>query len=199
MLQNLIDDTPIWRGSEEATNDLFLKPIHWKKFSHISTAPVKYDPSWTTRTDVSFIVTGVQLHVKKHNSKTVLHLRLLFSKVRNSFIAQKTWTQGASDGSQKSGFLSAISTSLITGSIVEKEKQVMVDSSVYPDGPPVLLQTPKLLKFVDMSQICKGPQDSPGHWLVTGAMLQLEKGKIRLHVKFSLLDIFSADRPSTQD
>ena len=97
MLQNLIDDTPMWRGSEEVTDDRFLEPIHWKKFSHICTASVKYDPSWSTREDVSFIVTGVQLHVKKHDSKTVLHLRLRFSKVRNSFIAQKNWMQGASE------------------------------------------------------------------------------------------------------
>lgn len=194
MLQNLIDDTQIWRGSEEATNDRFLEPIRWKNFSHICTAPVKYDPSWSTREDVSFIVTGVQLHVKKHNSKTVLHLRLLFSKVLNSFIAQKSWGQGASECSQKSGFFSAISSSVTA--MAEKEKEVIVDSSVYPDGPPVLVQTPKLLKFVDMSQICKGPQDSPGHWLVTGAMLQLENGKIRLHVKFSLLNIVSSDRYS---
>lgn len=194
MLQNLIDDTPMWRGSEEVTDDRFLEPIHWKKFSHICTASVKYDPSWSTREDVSFIVTGVQLHVKKHDSKTVLHLRLRFSKVRNSFIAQKNWMQGASEGSQKSSFFSAISTS-ITGSS-EKEKQVVVDSSVYPDGPPVLVQTPKLLKFVDMSQVSKGPQDSPGHWLVTGAMLQMEKGKIRLHAKFSLLNLSSPERPS---
>lgn len=196
MLQNLIDSTPLWRGSEDELDEGFLEPIHWKKFSHICTAPVKYDPMWSTRDGGSFIVTGVQLHVKKHNSKTVLHLRLLFSRVRNSFIAQKSWMQVASEGSQKSGFFSAISTSL-TGSSEkerEKEQQVLMDSSVYPDGPPVPVQTPKLLKFVDTSHLCKGPQDSPGHWLVTGAKLQLEKGKIRLHVKFSLLNICSPER-----
>jgi hypothetical protein len=39
--------------------------------------------------------------------------------------------------------------------------------------------------------LCRGPQDSPGHWLVTGARLDLDKGKISLQVKFSLLNIYS--------
>ncbi|KAF9601667.1 hypothetical protein IFM89_021719 [Coptis chinensis] len=32
-----------------------------------------------------------------------------------------------------------------------------------------------------MSQLCKGPQDSPGYWILTGAKLDLELGKICLH------------------
>jgi hypothetical protein len=191
MLDNRIDETSLWRGSEDIANDRYLEAIHRKTFSHICTAPVKYDPRWRCG-DVSLIVTGAQLHVKEHDSKSVLHLKLLFSKVSDSFIVQSTWAQGGSPGfSQKSGIFSAISTSISGNPVKKKEAAVVVDSGVFPTGPPVPVQTQKLLKFVDMSQICKGPQDSPGHWLVTGARLQWEKGRICLHVKFSLLNICS--------
>ncbi|KAL3731279.1 hypothetical protein ACJRO7_028194 [Eucalyptus globulus] len=186
MLESLVDDTPIWRGSEEvAPGDAYFEGIQGKKFSHICVAHIEYLPP--PAKDVAYIVTGAQLHVKKHDSKNVLHLRLRFSKVSHSFLASPTWDRG-SEHSQKSGLLSAISTSLGGNSAAkEKSPAIHMDSSVYPTGPPVPVQTQKLLKFVDTSQRCKGPQDSPGHWLVTGAKLDLEKGKICVHVKFSLL------------
>uniref|UniRef100_A0A7N2L6W9 MACPF domain-containing protein n=2 Tax=Quercus lobata TaxID=97700 RepID=A0A7N2L6W9_QUELO len=191
MLDNKIDETSIWRGSEDIADDRYFEAIQRKKFSHISTAPVKYDSGWTSNEDVAFIVTGAQLLVKKHDSKNVLHLRLLFSKVSDAFIVQSSWTQVSSGFSQKSSLFSAISTSISGSPLKEKQPAVVVDSGVFPTGPPVSVQAQKLLKFIDMSQLCKGPQDSPGHWLVTGARLQLEKGKICLHVKFSLLNICS--------
>ncbi|KAM7263163.1 hypothetical protein ACFE04_000846 [Oxalis oulophora] len=46
----------------------------------------------------------------------------------------------------------------------------------------------KLAKFVDMSEMFKGPEDLPGHWLVTGGKLGVEKHKIVLRVKYSLLN-----------
>eukprot|EP00257_Ricinus_communis_P028152 XP_025015566.1 MACPF domain-containing protein At1g14780 [Ricinus communis] len=193
MLENIIDETNFWRGSEE-TNDVgFIEAISRKQFSHICTAPVKYNPRWTTRKDVTYIVTGAQLHIKKHDTKNVLHLRLLYSKVSNSLLVKSRWDQVSSEYSQKSsGLLSTLSTS-ISGANPAKEKPsqaVVVDSSVFPSGPPV--QTQKLLKFVDISQLCRGPQNSPGHWLVTGAKLDMERGKICLQVKFSLLNICSS-------
>ncbi|KAG6714044.1 hypothetical protein I3842_05G183600 [Carya illinoinensis] len=190
IFENKIDETSNWRGSEDDGDDRFFEAIHSKMFSHVSTAPVKYDPRWTTSSkDAVCIVTGAQLHVKKHDSKSVLHLRLLFSKVSDCYIVQSTWAQGSSAFSQKSGIFSAINTSFLGIPAKEKQPMVVVDSGVYPTGPPVPVQTQKLLKFVDMSELCKGPLDSPGHWLVTGARLDLEKGKICLNVKFSLLNI----------
>ncbi|XWS22970.1 hypothetical protein CRYUN_Cryun29cG0081200 [Craigia yunnanensis] len=191
--ENKMDDIQNWQASEDTADVRFFEAIHRKKFSHICTAPVKYNPKWIAGKDVVFIVTGAQLHVKKHDSKSVLHLRLLFSKVSDSFLVRSSWAQATSGYSQRSGLLSAISQSL-TGNPVKEKKEVavVVDSAVYPTGPPVPVQTPKLLKFVETSQLCKGPQDSPGYWLVTGARLQLEKGKISLHVKFSLLNICQA-------
>ncbi|XP_009605382.1 MACPF domain-containing protein At1g14780 [Nicotiana tomentosiformis] len=192
LLQDKIDEPLTWRGSEDVPDDdRYFEAIQWKKFSHVCTAPVKYDPKWiSSGEDLSFIVTGAQLHVKKHETKSILHLRLLYSKVSNSCIVQSQWMQCALESCTKSGsFLSAISTPGLS----EKEKTplVVVDSGVYPTGPPGPLQTQKLLKFVDTTQLCRGPLDSPGHWLVTGAKLDLERGKICLRVKFSLLNISS--------
>ncbi|XP_010271240.1 PREDICTED: MACPF domain-containing protein At1g14780 [Nelumbo nucifera] len=191
ILQNKIEDMLRWRGSDEIGDEQYFEAVQWKKFSHICTAPVKYDPEWAPGRDVAFIVTGAQLHVKKHESKSVLHLRLSFSKVVHSGIARSIWAQGPSELSQKSGFFSAISTSISGNPDKEMPKQVVVDSAVFPTGPPVPVHTQKLLKFVDLSELCKGAKDSPGHWLVTGAKLDLENGKICLQVKFSLLSYFS--------
>lgn len=186
---------PLCRGSEQfPDNHRYFEPVQWKMFSHICTAPVKYDPQWLNDPgpETVFIVTGAQLHVKKHESRTVLHLRLSYSRVTNCCIVQSNWMQYASENhSIKSGFLSSISTSLAGNAEREKPAQVIVDSGVYPTGPPVPVQTQKLLKFVDTSEMRRGPSDSPGHWLVTGAKLDLEKGKICLRVKFSLLNLCS--------
>ncbi|KAL4318659.1 hypothetical protein GQ457_18G023950 [Hibiscus cannabinus] len=187
------DNTQYWQASEDTAGSIrFFEAIHRKRFSHICTAPIKYNPRWSSAgKEAAFIVTGAQLHVKKHDSKSVLHLRLLFAKVSDCFVVQSRWAQAASGHSQRSsGLLSAISQSLTGNPVKDKEvAAVVVDSAVYPTGPPVPVQTPKLLKFVETSQLCKGPQDSPGYWLVTGGRLQLEKGKISVHVKFSLVNI----------
>ncbi|XP_076946564.1 MACPF domain-containing protein At1g14780-like [Bidens hawaiensis] len=190
LFRDKIDESLNWRGSEIA-DPRFYEPVQWKRFSHICTAPVKYDPDWAVPgKDASFIVTGAQLHVQKHDLKNILHLRLLYSKVSNSCIAQSSWTIGPINQSQRSGFMSAISTTLTGNPEKElKSSDVVVDSGVFPKGPPVEVPTPKLLKFVDMTQVCKGPRDNPGHWLVTGAKLHMNKGKICLLVKFSLLNI----------
>uniref|UniRef100_A0A2C9U6B0 MACPF domain-containing protein n=2 Tax=Manihot esculenta TaxID=3983 RepID=A0A2C9U6B0_MANES len=189
MLENKIDETQFWRGSEESNDDGFIEAVSRKMFSHICTAPVKYNPTWTSREeDSAYIVTGAQLHVKKHDSKNVLHLRLLYSKVSDFIVAQSRWVQASSEYSQKSsGLLSALSTSISGNPAKEKPQAVVVDSSVFPSGPPVSVQTQKLLKFVDVSQLCRGPQDCPGHWLVTGAKLDLDRGKICLQEVQSLL------------
>lgn len=192
MLEDKIDETLIWRGSEDCGDNQYFEAIHRKKFSHISTAPVEDDPRWMSSKDVCFIVTGAQLYVKQYDSNSVLHLRLLFSKVSDSSVVQSTWAQGSSGFFQKSGIFSAISTSISGNLVKDKEPAIVVDSGVFPTGPPISAQSQKLLKFIDVAELCKGPQDSPGHWLVTGARLDLqERGKISLQVKFSLLEMCS--------
>ena len=195
-----ITDDHIWRGSDEISDsNRYFEPLNGKKFSHVSTAPVKYDPDWITTTtttgkssnNVAYIVTGAQLEVKKHGSKSVLHLRLRFTGVSDHKVVQKEWVHGPGT-SKKSGIFSTMSLPLTSGSVHHnmvdnKDKnEVVLDSGVFPRGPPVPANN-KIVKFVDLSQLCRGPQHSPGHWLVTGARLYLEKGKLNLHVKFGLL------------
>lgn len=50
------------------------------------------------------------------------------------------------------------------------------------------IQSGKFAKIIDTTEMLKGPQDTPGHWLVTGAKLGIEKGKIVIRVKYSLLN-----------
>ncbi|KAH6790376.1 MAC/Perforin domain-containing protein [Perilla frutescens var. frutescens] len=196
LLHDKLHHPPMWRGSEETPDHhRYLEPIQWKKFSHVCTAPVKYDPRWLNPgPDAAYIVTGAQLHVTKQDSKSVLHLRLLYSRVSAAYIVQSNWMQTASEAghSLKSGFFSSISTTITGNAEKEKTAPIIVDSGVYPTGPPVPVQTQKLLKFVDTTQLCRGPSDNPGHWLVTGAKLDMEKGKICLRVKFSLLNLSSS-------
>ncbi|XP_042414900.1 MACPF domain-containing protein At1g14780-like isoform X1 [Zingiber officinale] len=187
-----------WRSSDmivAADAERYLEPVQSKKFTRVCTIPVKYDPLWTTSGGggTSFIVTGAQLHVKAEESSNALHLRLMYAEVSGCVVCRSQWRRGPSGLSQKSNFFSAMSASLNSGGI-EKEKgphrelgEVVVDSAIFPSGPPVPVAAQKLLKFVDTTQLCQGPQHSPGHWLVTGAKLNAEKGKIKLHVKFSLL------------
>ncbi|XP_021745522.1 MACPF domain-containing protein At1g14780-like [Chenopodium quinoa] len=190
MLQNKIDSGLFWRGSDEIADDRYSEPVQ-KKFSHVCTAPAKYDPSWTSEQEkVVFIVTGAQLYTKKHGSKQVLHLRLLFSKVLNFEIVQSEWCQGSSESTSQK--LTRYSSPSSSGSLeAEKEQMVIVDSSLYPTGPPVPVQNQKCLRFVDTTQTYRGPQDNPGYWIATGARLGLVKNKICLQVKFSLLNICS--------
>ncbi|KAL5721890.1 hypothetical protein ACHQM5_005476 [Ranunculus cassubicifolius] len=193
VLQNKIGSLKIstWKGSDDAVDTRYLEAIQWKMCSHVSTAPIECEPKQSNGEGVAFIVTGAQLHVQKHESKNVLHLRLLYSKVDGAFIGQSSWAQGSmsTDSLQKSSFLTTISTSLLGSNNLEKEKQkqMVIDSGVFPTDAPLPAEAQKLLRYVDMSQVTKGPQDSPGYWIVTGAKLDLELGKICLLVKFSLL------------
>jgi hypothetical protein len=184
------DKTPQWRGTNTISDERYYEPVQWKKFGHACTMPVKYDPSWSTETEkTAFIVTGAQLHVQTYGSTGVLHLRLLYTEVQGYIVSRSKWARNPSYFSGKSSFLSMSFTGSSNGLDRGKsENQVAhVDSGVFNINPPVPVGTQKLLKFVDTCQITMGPQDSPGHWLVTGAKLDVEKGKIMLHVKFSLL------------
>jgi hypothetical protein len=66
-------------------------------------------------------------------------------------------------------------------------ERINVDSDVFAGGPPVPIGAQKMLRFVDTSQVTMGSQDSPGYWTSTGTRLDVDKRRILLHVKFSLL------------
>ncbi|PSR98654.1 MACPF domain-containing protein [Actinidia chinensis var. chinensis] len=149
---------PKWQGPEEQDSRWF-EPIKWKKFSHVSTSPIEHTETCIGDLSGVHIVTGAQLGVWDFGPKSVLHLKLLFSKVPGCTIRRSVWDHSPSN----------------TSTTDENRG----DSSS---------QTSKLAKIVDMTEMSKGPQDVPGHWLVTGAKLGVDKGKIMLRVKYSLLN-----------
>ncbi|THU49736.1 hypothetical protein C4D60_Mb06t12680 [Musa balbisiana] len=186
-----------WQGSEDSDAGYF-EPIQWKRYSAVCTSVVEHNPEWLQRVSNGvFVVTGAQLVTKGNWSKKVLHLRLLFTHIPNCTIRRTEWA-GAPASSQKGSFLTNLSTTFSTPFTQRdvpppaKNEPAQLNSGVYPDGPPVPVQSRKLLKFVDMVEVVRGPHNVPGHWLVTAAKLVKEGGKIGLHVKFSLLN-YSAE------
>ncbi|WOL14654.1 MACPF domain-containing protein CAD1-like [Canna indica] len=150
---------PKWQGPEEQDSRWF-EPIKWKNFAHVSTAPI--ESTETNIGDLSgvYIVTGAQLGVWDFGARSVLHLKLLFSKVPGCTIRRSVWDHSPST------------------THVQKLEDTSSSSG----------DNSKLAKIVDMTEMLKGPQDTPGHWLVTGAKLGVEKGKIVVRVKYSLLN-----------
>jgi hypothetical protein len=187
------DKPPVWRGTEAACDDRYYEPVQGRMFARVCTAPVKYDPRWCGDQPAACVVTGAQIHVAAHDAVDVLHLRLLYAELPGCAVVQSRWARGAARLSGKSSFLS-VSFPGTWGDGSQKDCQqpgspvrVNVDSGVFAGEPPVPVGAQKMLRFVDTSQVTMGPQDSPGHWLVTGARLDVDKGRISLHVKFSLL------------
>ncbi|OEL28587.1 MACPF domain-containing protein [Dichanthelium oligosanthes] len=180
---------PIWRGSEMISDERYYEPVQWRMFAHVCTVPVKYDPRWSSASSpVAYIVSGAQLHVKAHDSTNILHLRLLYTELPGYTVVQSKWAHNTVRLSGKGSFLSK--SFAASSGVTEEQRRparVHIDSGVFAGGPPVPVGTQRLLKFVETSPVTMGPQDSPGFWLVTGAKLDVEKGKISLHVKFSLL------------
>ncbi|KAL8130371.1 LOW QUALITY PROTEIN: hypothetical protein V2J09_019526 [Rumex salicifolius] len=162
-----------WQGPEEQDSRWF-EPIKWKHFSHVSTAPIELKESCIGDLSGVHIVTGAQLGVWNFGSKSVLYLKLLFSKVPGCTIRRSVWDHSPSN----------------------------LPAPQRPDGGPALSNeqgsddkkadgsslAAKLTKLVDSTEMLKGAQDVPGHWLVTGAKLGVDKGKIVLRVKYSLLN-----------
>ncbi|KAL2332641.1 hypothetical protein Fmac_013854 [Flemingia macrophylla] len=191
--------TSLWRGSDsaddESSSDQFLEPIRWKGFANVCTSVVKHDPNWLHESGGVYVVTGAQLISKGSWPKNVLHLRLLYTNIPNCSIRKSDWS-GAPEASRKSTFLTNLSTTFSftqqqsVNAHTQKQAPTALDSGVYPDGPPVPVRSGKLLKYVDTSEIVRGPHDAPGHWLVTAAKLVTEAGKIGLQVKFALLDYY---------
>ncbi|CAJ1937705.1 unnamed protein product [Sphenostylis stenocarpa] len=153
------------------------KKVKWNSFSYVCTAPVESDDSVS-------IVTGAQLQVEKK----CLLLRLRFSKVVGAILQKPEWDQSSSLGqfSMKSGGILAI---------ISKEGQrghpkpgdKTISSNTYSYARPAPVHTPKLQRFVDTTEMMRGPEDTPGYWVVSGARLSFEHGKIYLLVKYSLL------------
>lgn len=166
---------PKWQGPEEQDSRWF-EPIKWKNFSHVSTAPIEITETSIGDLSGVNIVTGAQLGVWDFGAKNVLHLKLLFSKVPGCTIRRSVWDHNPSTPSAAAAQRSDGASSSLTKKTSDDKKE---DSSIHIG---------KLAKIVDMTEMFRGPQDIPGHWLVTGAKLGVEKGKIVLRIKYSLLN-----------
>lgn len=182
-----------WRGSDEIDlTGQFQEPLRNRRFSSICTVPVKHNPSWSQHG--VFIVTGAQLITTGRWPKTVLHLRLLFSHLRNCTVTKTEWA--APEASHKSSILTALSTTFtFTQRQTNPPKRTpgALNSGVYPNGPPVPVRSAKMLKYVNTGEVWRGPHDEPGHWVVTAARLVIDGGKISTIVKFALVDYEDAD------
>ncbi|KAE8732703.1 MACPF domain-containing protein CAD1 [Hibiscus syriacus] len=165
---------PKWQGPEEQDSRWF-EPIKWKNFSHVSTSPIEHTDTCIGDLSGVHIVTGAQLGVWDFGSKNVLHLKLLFSKVPGCTIRRSVWDHSPS--SLSTGQRNDESSSSVSNERTSDNKKE--DSSSHAG---------KLAKIVDSTEMLKGPQDSPGHWLVTGAKLGVDKGRIVLRIKYSLLN-----------
>ncbi|KAL3522580.1 hypothetical protein ACH5RR_015414 [Cinchona calisaya] len=165
---------PKWQGPEEQDSRWF-EPIKWKNFSHVSTAPIEHTEASIGDLSGVHIITGAQLGVWDFGAKSVLHLKLLFSKVPGCTIRRSVWDHSPSNLSSSQRPDGSSTPVVNQNSAIEKKG----------DGSN---QSGKLGKIVDMTEMSKGPQDMPGHWLVTGAKFGVDKGKIMLRVKYSLLN-----------
>lgn len=172
----------------------YYEKVQWKSFSHVCTAPVEAND------DLS-VVTGAHFEVGDSGMKKVLFLRLHFSKVVSATTPRQPEWDGSPGLAQKSGIISTLfSTPFSTAQKPPpKPSDVNINSAVYPGGPPVPTQTPKLLRFVDTREMTRGPQDSPGYWAVSGARLVVESGKISLRVKYSLLTVILPDEEVSEE
>ncbi|KAK2438884.1 MACPF domain-containing protein [Trifolium repens] len=144
----------------------FHKKVIWHCFSYVCTAPVESDDSLS-------VVTGAQLEVEKK----CLILRLRFSKVIGATLQKPPeWDHSRSQN-----------CSIIPYRPKPKPGDVNINSVLHAISHPSPINAPKLQRYVDPTEIIRGPQDTPGFWAVSGARLSIQNRKIYLLVKYSLL------------
>lgn len=171
----------------------YVEPIKWSMFSHVCTAPVEYKDLCAE--DAAPIVSRAWFEVKSMGMKKVLFLRLGFSILASAKIRRSEW-DGPSTLSRKSGMFSNIISGRFSGGLnptPQDPQKPDINSALYPAGPPAPTKAPKLSKIVDTKESIRGPEDFPGYWVVTGAKLTMEGGKIGIKAKYSLLAFISED------
>ncbi|OVA03767.1 Membrane attack complex component/perforin (MACPF) domain [Macleaya cordata] len=166
----------------------YYEKVQSRNFSHVCTAPVESDE------DLS-IVTGAHFQVCDYGlMNKVLFLRLRFSIVSDATLVKLPEWDGFPGVAPKSGIFSGISSHFTTASEPPRRPaDVNINSALYPAGPPGPVPTAKLLRFVDTTEITRGPENLPGYWVVSGARLLVERGRISLSVKYSLLTVCSLE------
>ncbi|KAG8086377.1 hypothetical protein GUJ93_ZPchr0010g11169 [Zizania palustris] len=165
----------------------YIEAVRSPLLSHVCTAPVQHNGARID--DCAAIVTRAWLEVEETCLKKVLFLRLGFSGVASTKIRRSEW-DGPFVVSRKSGSLSALLSARLSSSAQmppPPPEKVEVNSAIFPKGPPVPLPVQKMAAYVDTTEVMRGPADLPGYWVVTGAKLCIEGGKVALKVKYSLL------------
>lgn len=168
----------------------YIEPVKSPLLSHVCTAPVEYHGALIG--DCAAIVTKAWLEVRETCClKKVLFLRLGFSGVAAMRIRRSEW-DGPFAVPRKSGSLSARLSAALSGGLAQvppppEEGKVEVNSAIFPKGPPVPLPVQKMARHVDTTEVMRGPDDLPGYWVITGAKLCVEAGKVALKAKYSLL------------
>lgn len=179
-----IQDLPDHLAPCDSSESKYYDPVQWRSFSHVCTAPVEMD-------DENSIVTGAQLHVGHHGINKVLFLRLRFSTAVNAIRVKNAQWANSPAMNQRSGLISTLMSTHFTAAFLKpppaRPADVNINSAVYPGGPPVPVQASKVKKFVDCAEMARGPEDAPGYWMVSGAKLCVDRGRISLQVKYSLL------------
>ncbi|KAM7255042.1 hypothetical protein ACFE04_020283 [Oxalis oulophora] len=188
-----ISDDPGHEPIDESVHRDYFEPVKWSIFSHVCTAPVQYNESHIDD-DSAPIVTKAWFEVKVIGMKKILFLRLGYSMVASAKIRRSEW-DGPSTLSRKSGVFSILMSGKLSTGLNPPEKHVKenINSAVYPGGPPLPQNVPKMTNFVDTKEMMRGPEDQPGYWVVTGAKLSIEGGKISIKLKYSLLTIMSEE------
>ncbi|GJN15179.1 hypothetical protein PR202_gb02073 [Eleusine coracana subsp. coracana] len=169
----------------------YIEPVKSPLLSHVCTAPVEYHGALIG--DCAAVVTKAWLEVRETCClKKVLLLRLGFSGVAAMRIRRSEW-DGPFVVPRKSGSLSARLSAALSGGLAqvppppEEEGKVEVNSAIFPKGPPVPLPVQRMARHVDTTEVMRGPDDLPGYWVITGAKLCVEGGKVALKAKYSLL------------
>lgn len=181
----LSDDYSCQHSDQHLQKD-YIEPINWSMFSHVYTAPVEHNLLSTDHT--APIVTRAWFEVKSVGMKKVLFLRLGFSMVASATLRRSEWEEPNTTFSRKSGMFSKISGRFSGGLNPPPEPQKpVINSALFCDGPPAPASAPKLSNIVETKEIIRGPEDHPGHWVVSGAKLCMLGGKISIKAKFSLL------------
>lgn len=177
-------------GVAEVNERAYYEPVRSPLLTHACTAPVQHNGARID--DCAAVVTAAWLEVREACLKKVLFLRLGFSGVARTKIRRSEW-DGPLAVARKSGSVSAMLSAALSGSIAAAAKteppegKVEVNSAVFPKGPPVPLPVQRMAKYIDTTEVTRGPDDLPGYWVVTGAKLCVEGGKIALKAKYSLL------------
>ncbi|RYR18565.1 hypothetical protein Ahy_B03g063193 isoform A [Arachis hypogaea] len=180
--------------ADDSLDKAYFEPVSSKMFSHVCTAPVECN---SHTGGYACIVTKAWFEVRLIKRKKVLFLRLEYSILSSSISRRGEWS-GTSSIVRKSGFFSTLLSTRLSKGLhqIETDPKPLKDDASNAVGyhgesntdQPVPTKPPKMLRFVDTKEVVRGPEDMPGHWMVTGARLCVQDGKISIKVKHSLLD-----------